>query len=161
MENSLTEMSFFQAYRNWLMIIDIITTPDVAIGWYEHHSRMLRDDRFMAFFDVLWDMGNYVLNLSPACSKLNLTAPPTFNCWRDPAWLPFLHAPKKLSRLLNSSGLHAMDPIQLETKVATLVLTDTTHMIRNPTKVRLMIPFSGAQEAYHVSLLWMHQSSGQ
>src|SRR5882724_3953882 len=126
MENSLTEMSFFQAYRNWLMIIDIITTPDVAIGWYEHHSRMLRDDRFMAFFDVLWDMGNYVLNLSPACSKLNLTAPPTFNCWRDPTWIPFLCVPKNLSRLLNSSRLHAMDPIQLKIKVETLVLTDTT-----------------------------------
>jgi len=25
-------------YRNWLTIIDIIATPDMAIGWYEHHS---------------------------------------------------------------------------------------------------------------------------
>jgi len=33
------------------MIIDIIMTPDVAVGWYEHHSRMLRDDKFNTFFD--------------------------------------------------------------------------------------------------------------
>ena len=34
------------------MVIDIVSTPDVAIGWYEHHSRMLRDDKFKAFFNA-------------------------------------------------------------------------------------------------------------
>src|SRR5882724_3693445 len=38
------------------MVIDIIATPDVAVGWYEHHSRMLRDEKFNAFFDAWWDM---------------------------------------------------------------------------------------------------------
>jgi len=56
LEDSLTETNFFQAYRNWLMVIDIITTPDVAIGWYKHHSRMLRDDKFNTFFDARQDM---------------------------------------------------------------------------------------------------------
>ena len=56
LEDLLTETYFFQAYRNWLMVIDIIATPDVAIGWYEHHSRMLRDDKLNDFFDALWDI---------------------------------------------------------------------------------------------------------
>src|SRR5882724_7168036 len=38
------------------MVIDLITTANVAIGWYEHHSRMLRDDKFTALFDVWQDM---------------------------------------------------------------------------------------------------------
>jgi len=56
-ENSLTETSFLQAYRNWLTVIDIVATPDVAMGWYEHHSRMLRDEKFSSFyFEAWWDM---------------------------------------------------------------------------------------------------------
>jgi len=55
-KDSLTEQTFFQAYRNWLTVIDIIVTPDVAVGWYKHHSRMLRDDKFTAFFDAWCNM---------------------------------------------------------------------------------------------------------
>jgi len=55
-ESSLTETSFFQAYRNWLTIIDMISTPKVAVGWYEHHSRMLRDERFSSSFKAWHDM---------------------------------------------------------------------------------------------------------
>jgi len=55
-EDSLTETTFLQAYRNWLTIVDIIATADVAVGWYEHHSRMLRDDKFLASFDAWQDM---------------------------------------------------------------------------------------------------------
>jgi len=55
-EDSLTETTFLQAYRNWLTIIDVIATTDVAVGWYEHHSRMLRDDKFTAYFDAWRDM---------------------------------------------------------------------------------------------------------
>jgi len=42
-EDSLSETMFFQAYRNWLTIIDMIAMPEAAVGWYEHHSRMLHD----------------------------------------------------------------------------------------------------------------------
>jgi len=45
-----------QAYRNWLTIINIVVTADVAVGWYEHHSQMLRDDKFTAYFDAWHDM---------------------------------------------------------------------------------------------------------
>src|SRR5882724_5721517 len=53
-ENSLTETSFLQAYHNWLTVIDIVATPDVAVSWYEHHSRMLRDEKFSGFYFEAW-----------------------------------------------------------------------------------------------------------
>ena len=56
MEDVLTETSFFQSYRNWLTVIDLITTPEVAVGWYEHHSRMLRDKHFSSSFDAWRNM---------------------------------------------------------------------------------------------------------
>ena len=49
-------MFFFQAYRNWLMVINMIVTPEVAVGWYEHHSRMLWDECFSMAFDAWCDM---------------------------------------------------------------------------------------------------------
>ena len=50
------ETTFLQAYRNWLTIIDVIATADVAVGWYEPHSHMLCDDKFTAYFDAWCDM---------------------------------------------------------------------------------------------------------
>jgi len=43
-ESSLTETTFFQSYRNWLMVINMVATPKVTMGWYEHCSRMLCDE---------------------------------------------------------------------------------------------------------------------
>ena len=51
------ETSFLQAYRNWLTVIDIVSTPDVAVGWHKHHFRMLRDEKFSGYyFEAWWDM---------------------------------------------------------------------------------------------------------
>jgi len=47
---------FLQAYHNWLTIIDIIASPQVAVGWYEHHSKMLQDQKFSASFEAWHDM---------------------------------------------------------------------------------------------------------
>jgi len=33
-EDSLTEQTFFQAYRNWLRLLDDVSEPDVASGWH-------------------------------------------------------------------------------------------------------------------------------
>jgi len=55
-ESSLTETSFFQAYRNWLTIIDMIAMPEVVLGWYKHHSRMLHDKHFSSSFEAWRDM---------------------------------------------------------------------------------------------------------
>src|SRR5882724_3722534 len=38
------------------MIIDIISLPEVAVGWYEHHSKMLQDQKFLASFEAWQDM---------------------------------------------------------------------------------------------------------
>src|SRR5882724_21741 len=54
--DSLSETTFFQAYRNWLTVIDMIAMPKVAVGWYEHHSRILHYERFSSSFDVWQDM---------------------------------------------------------------------------------------------------------
>ncbi|KAF8582454.1 hypothetical protein K439DRAFT_1351182 [Ramaria rubella] len=45
-ESSLSILLFFQAYRNWLSDIDIISNPQLAVGWYEHHAEMLTDEDF-------------------------------------------------------------------------------------------------------------------
>jgi len=55
-EDTLMETTFLQAYRNWLTIIDIIVTADVTVSWYEHHSHMLRDKKFNAYFNAWCDM---------------------------------------------------------------------------------------------------------
>ena len=55
-EDSLSETTFFQAYRNWLIVIDMIAMPEVTVGWYKHHSRILHDKCFSLSFDAWWDM---------------------------------------------------------------------------------------------------------
>src|SRR5882724_6776703 len=55
-EDSFTETMFFQSYRNWLTVIKMTATPEVAVGWYEHHSRMLHDECFSTSFKAWHDM---------------------------------------------------------------------------------------------------------
>ena len=45
-EMSLSEMEFWQAYRNWLMCIDLIADSVMANGWHEHHTHMMADKSF-------------------------------------------------------------------------------------------------------------------
>ena len=56
LEDLLTETTFFQSYRNWLTLIDLVSTPEVVLGWHEHHSRMLHDEHFSSSFDAWCDM---------------------------------------------------------------------------------------------------------
>jgi len=51
-EDSLTETMFFKSYRNWLTVIDMIVIPEVVVGWYKHHSRMLCDEHFSTSFEA-------------------------------------------------------------------------------------------------------------
>ncbi|KAF8586172.1 hypothetical protein K439DRAFT_1557345 [Ramaria rubella] len=50
LESSLTVSLFFQSYRNWLAVVDSISTPQLAVGWYEHHAQMLADEDFDSSF---------------------------------------------------------------------------------------------------------------
>jgi len=51
-EDMLTEMTFFQLYKNWITVLDMM--PEVVVRWYEHHSRMLNDNLFSSSF-VSWN----------------------------------------------------------------------------------------------------------
>jgi len=55
-ESALSESLFLQAYRNWHTIIDLISSLEVAVGWYEHHAKMLQDQNFSASFEAWCSM---------------------------------------------------------------------------------------------------------
>ena len=59
-ENTLSESLFLQAYHNWLSVLDIVTMPEVAVCWYEHHSRMLHDQNFLASFEAWRSMDKHL-----------------------------------------------------------------------------------------------------
>jgi len=40
----LSESLFLQAYKNWLTIIDIISTLEVAVGWYTSFKDVTRSE---------------------------------------------------------------------------------------------------------------------
>ena len=52
-EQSLSESEFWQAYRNWLSLIDIIADPAIANGWKLHHAQMMSDKKISTWF-VTW-----------------------------------------------------------------------------------------------------------
>jgi len=51
-ELSLNESEFWQAYRTWLVIIDMISDLRVAASWKAHHSRMITDTSFSTWFQA-------------------------------------------------------------------------------------------------------------
>ena len=67
-EMSLSETEFWQAYRNWLSLIDLIADSIVANGWREHHAHMMADKSFSLWFPawrehdrLLW--AKFMINL--------------------------------------------------------------------------------------------------
>src|SRR6266481_4733340 len=61
-ELSLTEMEFWQAYCNWLSLIDIIAEPAVADGWKLHYAHMISDVSFSTWFSA-WQEHNRLLQV--------------------------------------------------------------------------------------------------
>jgi len=51
-EDSLTEQTFFQAYRNWLRLLNEVADPEVAKGWNLHHELMINDANFTSSFSA-------------------------------------------------------------------------------------------------------------
>ena len=49
-EDTLTEQTFFQPYRNWLRLLDDVLEPDVAGGWHKHHDHMINNASFSSSF---------------------------------------------------------------------------------------------------------------
>ena len=54
-ELSLTESEFWQAYRNWLTLIEIIAEPPLVDGWRTHHMSMMADKNFSTWFSAWWE----------------------------------------------------------------------------------------------------------
>jgi len=49
-EDSFTEQTFFQAYRNWLKLLGEVSEPEVTSGWNKHHDLMINDANFSSSF---------------------------------------------------------------------------------------------------------------
>jgi len=62
-KNTLTEQTFFQAYRNWLKLLMEVAEPEVVIGWNQHHELMINDANFSTSF-VAWKVHDRHLRTS-------------------------------------------------------------------------------------------------
>ena len=40
-EDSLSESDFWQAYKNWLALVKLLSGPAVVDGWHSHHGKMI------------------------------------------------------------------------------------------------------------------------
>ena len=43
LEESLTEMDFWQALKNWLILVKTLASPAITEGWHVHHQKMFSD----------------------------------------------------------------------------------------------------------------------
>ena len=59
-EMSLSEMEFWQAYCNWLMLIDLIADSIMANSWHEHHTHMMANKSFSLCFPA-WREHDHLL----------------------------------------------------------------------------------------------------
>jgi len=46
-EDDLSIHEWWQVYRNWLSLIDVIANAHVMVGWYEHHDKMQANEAFL------------------------------------------------------------------------------------------------------------------
>ena len=49
-EDSLSESDFWQAYKNWLALVKLLSGPAVVDGWHSHHGKMISDHHFSLWF---------------------------------------------------------------------------------------------------------------
>ena len=61
-ELPLSESEFWQAYCNWLALIEIITEPGLANRWRMHHIGMMADKNFSTWFSA-WQEHNQLLHM--------------------------------------------------------------------------------------------------
>jgi len=107
-QDTLMETMFLQAYRNWLMVINVISTPNVGVRWYEHHSRMLRNEKFKAFFDAWWDMVKQLCTQFITCPFMIDHYSPTYIQLLERARMDFLfaHAEKAQNTFEDQQATH-------------------------------------------------------
>ena len=51
-EDTLTKSDFWQAYKNWLALVEIISGPIILEGWRSHHQKMISDRHFSNWFSA-------------------------------------------------------------------------------------------------------------
>ena len=49
-EDSLSESDFWQMYKNWLALVEIISGRDILEGWRAHHQKMISDRHFSHWY---------------------------------------------------------------------------------------------------------------
>ena len=64
----LSDTEFWQAYYNWLALINIIVEPAVVEGWKLHHAHMMSDRNFSTLFPS-WHEHDHLLH---ACFMVDL-----------------------------------------------------------------------------------------
>ena len=62
-EHTFTETEFWQSYRNWLAVMDIIAEADIAKGWKLHHMHMMSEKKISIWF-FTWQVGE---NMTGSC----------------------------------------------------------------------------------------------
>ena len=50
LEESLTETDFWQASKNWLILVETLTGPAITEGWRVHHRKMFSDCHFSQWY---------------------------------------------------------------------------------------------------------------
>ena len=61
-EESLQEDDFWQAYKNWIALMEAVSGPTVIEGWHAHHNRMISDQCFSHWFPA-WCMHDQLIRL--------------------------------------------------------------------------------------------------
>ena len=59
-EEFLQENNFWQAYKNWIALLEAVSGPAVIEGWHMHHNRMISDQCFSCWFPA-WHAHNHLL----------------------------------------------------------------------------------------------------
>ena len=62
-EDLFTEQTFFQAYRNWLRLLDDVLEPDVTSVWHKNYDHMINNASFSSSFPP-WRSRNRHLHTS-------------------------------------------------------------------------------------------------
>ena len=65
-KDTLTEQTFFQAYRNWLSLLSSIADPKMYAGWCDHHGQMISNPSFSVHFKA-WKAYDHQLHMSFFC----------------------------------------------------------------------------------------------
>ena len=62
LEESLAETDFWQASKNWLILVETLASPAITEGWRAHHRKMLSDCHFSQWYPA-WQAHDKLLRV--------------------------------------------------------------------------------------------------